>query len=419
MTDDGDMVGNQEGRAVALFVRWDRLGTLAGLLLVVVANTILARPLLWLIAATLVGLAGLLTMAGRLVDQGDLLGSLTLVAIGNWVTAVVVAAVLPFLWPVMAITVLMPLVLATPYLARSRIGFGIGAATIVAAIVALIGLINDDGGALPDLEDEIELVAVAGALMGQIAPIGLVVWQNNRLQRENLERAIALNTELEASRERLAASRRRVVEAADTERRRIERNLHDGAQQRLVAIGVRLRLLETMTDDDDPVAGQVRALIGELDEAVDEIRELARGIYPPLLQSRGLVDALSSVARRSPLATTTDLADVGRLEPSAETALYFTALEALTNAAKHAAEASVEVTLRSDGDQVRLTVRDDGPGFDPDLADQTQGLTNMADRVASSGGQLTITTTPGQGTSIEASVPIGRAEGLSPGRLSG
>lgn len=419
MTDDEEMVGNQAGRAVALFVRLDRLGTLAGLLLVVVANTILARPLLWLIAATLVGLAGVLTMAGRLVDQGNLLGSLTLVAIGNWATAVVVAAVLPFLWPVMAITVLMPLVLATPYLTRSRIGFGIGATAIVAATVALIGLVNDDGGALPDLEDEIELAVVAGALMGQIAPIGLIVWQSNRLQHENLERAVALNSELETSRERLAASRRRVVEAADTERRRIERDLHDGAQQRLVAIGVRLRLLETLTDDDDPAASQVRALIGELDEAVDEIRELARGIYPPLLQSRGLVDALSAVARRSPLPTTTDLADVGRLDPSAETALYFTALEALTNAAKHAAEASVDVTLRFDDDQVRLIVRDDGPGFDPDLAGQTQGLTNMADRVASSGGQLTITSTPGQGTSIEASVPIGQAGGLTPGRLSG
>lgn len=409
MTSERAMSPNDDRQAVQVFVWWDRIGTLAGLALVVVANLFLTQPLLWVIAATLVGLAASLTMADRLLGQDRLTAALAVIAAGNWITALVVASVLPFLWPVMAITVLMPLVLATPYLPRSRIGIGIGAAAMVAGAVCVIGLINDDGGALPDLEDEIELVVVVAALMGQIAPVGLIVHQNNRLQRAHLDRAAALNADLEQSRERLAASRRRVVEAADTERRRIERNLHDGAQQRLVALGVRLRLLETLTGDDEPVQTQLTALITELDEAIEEVRELAHGIYPPLLQTRGLVDALSAVARRSPLPVTTDLDDVGRFDPSTEAALYFTALEALTNAAKHAPDSSVDVALSTEGGLVRLTVGDDGPGFDPETTTPSgQGMTNMADRLASSGGDLVVTSKPGQGTTVEATVPLGQ-----------
>ena len=400
--------------AVGQFIRLDLVGALAGLALVVAANLVLQRWQLWLVAVALVALSGALVRAGQRLQHGVLAGALWLVAGGNWLVAVVVPAALPFLWPVMAITVLMPVVLGASYLARRTLTTVLVGAGFVAGAVAVVGLLNDDGGALPDIEDEIELVVVVGALMAQIAPIGLIAWQNNDLQRQSLEQATELNEELLQSQDRLAASRRRVVEAADTERRRIERDLHDGAQQRLVAIGVRLRLLESIAEDPG-VKTQVEALVSEMDDAVDEVRELARGIYPPLLQTRGLVDALSAVARRSPLSVTTDLEEVGRLEPSAETSLYFTALEALTNAAKHAPGSSVELSLRAADDRILLRVSDDGPGFEPTRETMTQCTHNMGDRLASCGGALQVSSAPGQGTVVAASVPIGASSGPASG----
>jgi signal transduction histidine kinase len=392
-------------RAVQLFLHWDRVGATAGLLLVSGAAIVLDEPLLWGIAVPILLLIIGLTVARRLLDSGRLFPTLLVIACGNWLVALVVAALVPMLWPVMIITVLMPLVLAAPFLDRGYLARSLGAAVAVAAAVAAVGLSNDDGGVFPDLADELELAIVVLSLIGHFAPIGLIVWQSNRLQRDNVDRAVALNHDLQASRNELAASRRRVVAAADSERRRIERDLHDGAQQRLVAVGVGLRLLESQTSHDPSVNEQVVALVAELDSAVEEVRELARGIYPPLLQSSGLAPALAAVARRSPLAITTALADVGRLAQSSESALYFTALEALANAAKHAPDSSVDLTLHTADGVARLVVADDGPGFDPDQVTATQGLQNMADRVSAVGGTLRIESAPGQGATIAADVP--------------
>lgn len=403
---DTNPVSIDQGRdGITTFIVLDRIGAAAGGALVLVVNGLFIRSIgLWAVLATIVVLLVALTEAHRRVEQGALFTPLLLITAGNWLVALTVAAVLPFLWPVMVLTVLMPVVLGTPYLNRQRLLIVILVSATVAGVAAGLGLLNDDGGALPDLEDELELVAVVGALMGQIAPIGLIVWQNNKLQRENLIRATELNSELVDSQQQLASSRLRVVQAADTERRRIERDLHDGAQQRLVALGVRLRLLESQTKDLPEVHGSIETLIAELDGAVEEVRELAQGIYPPLLQSRGLVDALSAVARRSAVPVRTALDDIGRLDQSVETALYFAALEALTNAAKHAPDSSVDLTLTDDDGTIVLTVTDDGPGFVVDHNIETQGTNNMGDRLATVGGTLKISSTPGRGTTVDARV---------------
>ncbi len=393
---DGEVNDGQDLTAIDLFLTFDRLGAAAGALLVLAANGLIIRSAqIWLILPFIFGLIAALTVAQRLLARGELFRPLLLATVGNWVVAVVVAAILPFLWPVMAITVLMPVVLSTPFLDRGWLLRIILASAAVAAVVSATGLLNDDGGAIPDIEDEAELVLVIGALAGQIAPIGLIVWQNNRLQQQNLRRVTALNGHLRRSQGRLAASRRRVVQAADIERRRIERDLHDGAQQRLVALGVRLRLLESQTTDTPEVHAAVEALVGELDAAVEEVRELAHGIYPPLLQSRGLGPALTAVARRSPSPVTVSIDEVGRLDQSTETALYFTALEALTNAAKHAPDATIELDLRNDDGVLRLSILDDGPGFVVDEEIRSQGTHNMGDRLAAIGGELTITSSTG------------------------
>ena len=189
-----------------------------------------------------------------------------------------------------------------------------GSPSTIAQLCALVG------EHVGKITDEFELILVVGALMAQILPVTLVVWQMNDLQQRNLADSRALNRELRDSEARLAVSRRRVVDAADAERRRIERNLHDGAQQRLVALGVRLRLLEEQVSGDAELASTVGGLVGELEGAVDEVRELAHGIYPPLLRSQGLVAALRAVARRSASPVETDLATIERLDESSETA---------------------------------------------------------------------------------------------------
>lgn len=396
-----------EREAIEQFVVIDRLGAAGGAILVIVANGVFIRqPLIWVILPCLLALVLALTVAKRMVSSGEPVHRpLLVVAAGNWAIAAFISFILPFLWPVMVLRVLMPLVLATPYIEKVALLAAIVCAAAMGGVVSVVGLSNDDGGALPDIEDEYELMLVVGALVAHIIPIGLIVWQNNRLQYENLERARNLNAQLIRSQEELAASRRRVVQAGDTERRRIERDLHDGAQQQLVVLGVRLRLLDNQTGDLPEVNEAVQTLIGELDDAVEEVRKLAHGIYPPLLQSRGLVDALRAVARRSPLGVETELDDVGRLDQSIETALYFTALEALTNAAKHAPDSVIDLRLIDNGTSLQLSVSDDGPGFVLDESIKSQGTHNMGDRVAAVGGELAITSSPGAGTTVTAVVP--------------
>jgi len=268
-------------KPIETFINLDLMGTLGGIVLLIVANGLFVQKAsVWIVLPALLILLLALILAKRQAESGALLRALALVTAGNWMVAVVVPVLLPFLWPVMALTVLMPMVLSTPYLNRPQSLATVTVGSLVVGCVATIGLLNDDGGALPDIEDEFELLLVVGALMAQIIPIGLIVWQNNRLQLQNLEHATDLNNRLQRSQAELAASRRRVVEAGDTERRRIERDLHDGAQQRLVALGVRLRLLESQSRELPEVHQAVETLVGELDGAVEEVRELAHGIYP-------------------------------------------------------------------------------------------------------------------------------------------
>ena len=176
---------------------------------------------------------------------------------------------------------------------------------------------------------------------------------------ENLKRA---NDDLQASRARIVAS-------GDAERRKIERNLHDGAQQHLVALAVNLRLTKDMLDDDPASAAEMLdALADAVKETIQELRDLAHGIYPPLLMDSGLSEALRAAANRSPLAVSVDATDVGRHPSEVEAAVYFCCLEALQNAAKHAPDATVRIEVREDADRLEFEVVDDGPGFDATAA---------------------------------------------------
>jgi signal transduction histidine kinase len=207
--------------------------------------------------------------------------------------------------------------------------------------------------------------------------------------------------------EELRASRQRLVAAQDQERRRIERNIHDGAQQQLVALAVKLRLADALVGKDDGKAHSMLAdLQAETSEALENLRDLARGIYPPLLADKGLLAALEGQARKSPVPVAVGGDGIGRYPQEVEAAVYFCALEALQNVAKYAGAERVAVRLAATNGSLRFEVEDDGAGFDPAAASGS-GLTNMRDRLDALGGTLVVRSEPGAGTTVAGSIPLG------------
>jgi signal transduction histidine kinase len=206
----------------------------------------------------------------------------------------------------------------------------------------------------------------------------------------------------------LQASRARIVAASDQARRQIERNLHDGAQQHLVALAVNVRLARQLADADPEQAKVILdELGGELQDAVQELRELAHGIYPPLLMDQGLTAALRAAAGRSPLDVEIEAETSSRFPADVEAAVYFCCLEALQNAAKHAgAGAHVSVHVREDEGKLVFDVADDGAGFDPASRVGGAGFTNMNDRLGAMGGALRVDAAPGKGTRISGAIPL-------------
>ncbi len=413
-------VGERRIDLLDRFVRVDRAGAVLGALAATIYNAFwLNSAQLYLLAPLLGGLVMMLTIGRRALHRGEVFRCLLLLASGNWFIAIAVAWVVPFIGATMVLTALIPVVLATPHLrVRRLIPFIVGA-TIVGAMCVGLGVVRDDDGVIADVDDEFELVVVMGALVAQIVPVGLLIWQNNDLLRRAFDEALALNADLEESQQslaaegrRLAESRRRVVEASTAERSRIERDIHDGAQQRLAAIGVRLRLLQSTASEESPLGGALPPIVGELEEAMEELRELAHGIYPPLLESQGLGAALTAVVRRSPARITSAIGGsdgVPRFERAVEEAMYFSFLEALANIHKYCPQANVEVSLkhRAAPGVLQLKVIDDGPGFDADQTALGHGHQNMADRLAAVGGELSIHSRPGKGTAIRADIPVG------------
>ncbi len=207
--------------------------------------------------------------------------------------------------------------------------------------------------------------------------------------------------------EDLRASRQRLVAAQDEERRRLERNLHDGAQQQLVALAIRLKLARTTASKDLVEADRMlEQLEGDVTDALENLRELARGVYPPLLADQGLTAAIDAQSRRSAVPVRVEADGIDRYPQEIETAVYFCTLEALQNAAKYADAGQITVRLVQDDGELVLSVRDDGRGFDPAVTPLGAGLQNMADRLAALGGRLIVRSRAGGGTTIEGRIPV-------------
>jgi signal transduction histidine kinase len=232
------------------------------------------------------------------------------------------------------------------------------------------------------------------------------------LALHNVELDSALQESLEEVRRQaneLQASRARIVAASDAARRQIERNLHDGAQQHLVALAVNVRLARKLAETDPEASVELLDQLGlDLQDAVQELRALAHGIYPPLLIDRGLEEALRAAAGRAALPTDVISSDLGRYSPDTEAAAYFCCMEALQNAGKHAGEgSSATVRVWEDGDRLFFEVSDDGAGFEmAGAAGKGAGFVNMSDRVGAVGGTLNVESAVGRGTTISGRVPI-------------
>jgi signal transduction histidine kinase len=258
--------------------------------------------------------------------------------------------------------------------------------------------VHDDGRPIAGIIHD-DTLAHERAFVDAARAYAVLTLDNRRLGDE----AAALLDEVRESRMRIQAS-------ADDERRRVERDLHDGAQQRLVALRIKLELAAERIDGSDHRSAQlIRELGTEVEAALDEIRSLARGIYPSPLADRGLVEALRSAALQAVLPAAVHARNTRERYPSAiESAAYFCCLEAMQNAAKHAQRARSLVIELADNGVLQFEVRDDGQGFAPEAVEAGFGLTSMRDRLAAVGGELHIVSAPGRGTRVIGRIPLER-----------
>jgi signal transduction histidine kinase len=260
--------------------------------------------------------------------------------------------------------------------------------------------LNDE--ALVEVRDRVELLGALSVSMPASDPMNPA--------KERLIRDLAAQAGLVLRNVRLIqdlrASRQRLVAAQDEQRRKLERDLHDGAQQQLVALAVQLKLARTMLERDPAtVGGMLDTLQTSAADALADLRDLARGIYPQLLADRGLSAALEAQATKSSVPTTVRSDGVERYPREVEAAVYFTCLEALNNVAKYSGATAATVSLAQANGTLTFTVADDGVGFDPAQVENGTGLQGMADRLDAIGGDVRVASAPGEGTTVKGSVP--------------
>jgi signal transduction histidine kinase len=240
------------------------------------------------------------------------------------------------------------------------------------------------------------MTATESRLLADLASEAGLVLKNTRLTAELVQRL-----------DELQASRQRLVTAQDTERRRLERNLHDGAQQNLVALKLKIAALKRLTTTDPQRAqAALDQLTGDANDAIETLRELARGLYPPILAQDGLVAAIEAQARRTPLPVEVAGGPLPRYPQELEAGIYFCVLEALQNAVKHSGASRITIHIDQTGGRLTFSVTDDGLGMDPAKARSGSGMQNMRDRIEVLGGELQVESSPGGGTRVSGSIPV-------------
>jgi signal transduction histidine kinase len=382
----------------------------ATVFMVVVRLTVVSSPYLTL-AAALVALSGAVMAMGLIpLRTGNVRHALRWWAAANWGIAIAAATIATFCWPLMMLAALLPSVLAASLITGRELAFYVVTSVVVSLAVVLVGLLQDFSGLSEDVPEWIREAVLIVFAPSLVALVALMVLQNSVRMQGMLAAVTASRAELAGQAEELRRSRARVVAATDRERRRIEGDLHDGAQQRLIGIGLGLsRAKEACTVDGQAAAGMLEALRHELRVAHDELRSLAQGVYPPVLTEHGLEAALQSAADRCPLPVTVDLDHVGRHHPDVEAALYFCCAEALQNAVKHSQARSIRLACGIEGSTLWISVSDDGIGFDVTSTPGGRGIINLRDRLGAIGGTLEVATQRDAGVTVRGVVPVNGA----------
>lgn len=350
------------------------------------------------------------------VDRNDVSAAMWWEAAGTWGIALVVVAAIPDATPIMVLSLIGPLVTGAVYLDIQQMRRLIAAGVVVAVVLGVLGF-RSEGTGIEDAVPEwlFQLIMIV-YLASHVVVMSGSLSAANRVRLATLDAVVDANAALVGADADLRESRRRVISAGDRERVRIERNIHDGAQQRLVALAVQLQLASQLARGGAPVTPeQLDAMHLESREALEELRELARGIYPSVLSERGLDDALRSAASRSPNPVEVAYECATRLSPDDAVAIYFVCLEALQNVAKHAgAQATARVTVDDHGGNLTVSISDDGVGCDIATIGSSRGLLNMADRAGALGGELSVESVPGQGTCVTMVLPPRSAANVDP-----
>lgn len=340
-------------------------------------------------------------------ERGDLRRGIMWANLGSWYLLFPLVLIIPETLPIAMQNVIGPVILAATYLERRLVKRLVPATIAIAVLISWISFTTDGAG----LDDDLPRAVFLAVLLAYIGANMLLVMGDiqelNLVHLRTLRRAVEQNRELREADRALRESRRRLLVAADEERVRLERDLHDGAQQRLVSLSMQLRLAADLADEGrPPTAEALLTMHHEATDAIEELRDLAQGLYPTRIRELGLARALHAVARRSPIRIDVRDEATQPIDDSTQVALYFVCVEAIQNATKHGGAATnVTISLTDESGDLVVTIADDGPGFEPDTHRSARGLLNMSDRVGALGGELTVDAAPGRGATVTARLP--------------
>ncbi len=402
------MTGDSISRLRVLIIA-DALLTAGGAAFTIAVHYIvMATP--WLLWVGLFVAVMSVTMALGLIPlrNGNVVAALAWLCGSNWASALVVSAVATFSWPLMIQAALLPAAVAAGFVPRDRITLFGAVSVATAAAAAALGLLQDFTQLSADVPEwsRVSVLLIFAPLFSAL--IVFVALQNSFRLESALSQVLLAQDALAERADELARSRARVVAATDRERRRIERDLHDGAQSRLVAINLRLAHARSQLRKDPDGAEQTLELLrGELHQAQSELRNLAHGVYPTTLTQHGLAPAVQAAADNCPIPVRLKIGDVPRFPIEVESTFYFCILEAMQNAVKHSRADVVYISVGGRPDRLRFEIADNGIGFDVDHTDGV-GLQNLRDRLGAIGADLSITSRPGRGTTVigEHRVPV-------------
>lgn len=395
-------------RSLASFIAIDAaLTALAVPFVFVVYLTVASEPYL-LATGFVVALAAAGMAVGAWHARGNrLVAAVGWLAIGNWIAILTGAVMAAPVWPLFPLAALLPAVVAASYLRQDLFRYYLGSSIFIATGTTMLGLTANFTSIRDDVPEWVFVMLLAVFVPLLTAALGFLALQNFARVRAMIASLSDAYESVRSQAGDVRASRSRMLAAADRERRRIERDLHDGTQQHFVAISMSVAALKTQLPDDEALHVQVDRLREDVREAQRNLRDLTVAIYPPTLTEHGLSSAIRFIADRFSPNVTTRIDDVGRCDPTIEAAVYFTCMEALQNASKHAGpEATIELDLHRSNGHVTFVVADNGPGFDAQVNVGSGGIVNMTDRMAVVLGKLAIESALGQGTTIKGRVPV-------------